>query len=51
MSHVRKFPNGSWDARYRASDGRERSKRFPTRREALEHLERVGTDRQRGEWA
>ena len=50
MSHVRKFPNGSWEARYRASDGRERSKRFPTRREALEHLERVGTDRQRGEW-
>ncbi len=50
MSHVRRFANGSWEARYRAPDGRERSRRFATRREAQEYLQRVGTERQRGEW-
>ena len=50
MSHVRKAPSGRWEARYRAPDGRERCKTFPTKREASRFLERVGTDVQRGEW-
>ena len=50
MSHVRKVPSGRWEARYRAPDGRERCKTFPTKREALRFLERVGTDVQLGEW-
>ena len=50
MSHVRRIPNGRWEARYRGSDARERSKRFSTKREAVQFLERIGTDQQRGEW-
>lgn len=50
MSHVRKAASGKWEARYRGPEGREHSKRFKTKREAMQFLERVGTDRQRGEW-
>ncbi|MCU1497710.1 MAG: Site-specific recombinase XerD [Acidimicrobiales bacterium] len=50
MAHVRRTPNGTWEARYRATDGRERSKRFPTKRAARNYLDRVGNDRQLGTW-
>ena len=50
MGHVRKMPNGRYEARYRTADGRERSQRFPTKRDAQRFLERVGGDQQRGDW-
>lgn len=50
MAHVRRTPNGTWEARYRAADGKERSRRFPTKRAARDHLDRVGHDRQVGTW-
>jgi integrase len=50
VAHVRKLPNGRFEARYRASDGRERSRRFPTRREARAYLDQVGVDRRGGTW-
>jgi integrase len=50
MGHLRRAESGRWEARYRGPDGRERSRRFPTKREAQGFLERTGADRQRGEW-
>jgi integrase len=50
MGHLRKAPSGRWEARYRGSDGREHSRRFPTKREAQAFLERTGAEQQRGEW-
>jgi integrase len=50
MGHVRKAASGRWEARYRGPDGREHCRRFPTKREAQDFLERTGADRQRGEW-
>ena len=50
MGHLRKTPSGRWEARYRAPDGREHSRRFPTKREAQAFLERTGAEQQRGEW-
>ncbi len=50
MAHIRKLPNGRFEARYRAPDGRERSQRFPTKREAQAHLDQVGVDRRTGTW-
>ncbi len=50
MGHLRKVDSGRWEARYRGPDGKERSRRFPTRREAQAFLERTGADQQRGEW-
>jgi integrase len=50
VAHIRKLPNGRYEARYRASDGRERSRRFPTRREARAYLDQVGVDRRGGTW-
>jgi integrase len=50
VAHVRKLPNGRFEARYRAPDGRERSRRFPTKREAQAHLDQVGVDRRAGVW-
>jgi integrase len=50
MGHLRKAPSGRWEARYRGPDGREHSRRFPTKREAQAFLERTGADQQRGEW-
>lgn len=48
MAHVEKRGPGRWRARYRAPDGREKSKTFPTRRDAerwladVEHSKNVG---------
>ena len=50
MGHVRRVDSGRWEARYRGPDGRERSRRFSTRRDAQAFLERTGADQQRGEW-
>ena len=50
MAHIRKLPNGRFEARYRASDGRARSRRFPTKREARAYLDQVGVDRHGGTW-
>ncbi|MBW8825255.1 MAG: tyrosine-type recombinase/integrase [Acidobacteria bacterium] len=50
MGHVRRVESGRWEARYRAPDGRERSRRFGTKREAQWFLSRTEADRQRGEW-
>lgn len=50
MAHLRRWSNGAWEARYRAGDGQERSRRFPTKKAAQEHLSRVNVDRQRGTW-
>ena len=50
MGHVRRMPNGRYEARYRIADGRERSQRFSTKRDAQRFLERVGADQQRGDW-
>ena len=50
MAHIRKLPNGRFEARYRAPDGRERSRRFATRREARAYLDQVGVDRRAGAW-
>ncbi|MGE3621597.1 MAG: tyrosine-type recombinase/integrase [Acidimicrobiia bacterium] len=50
MGHIRKLPNGRFETRYRAPDGKERSKRFATRRDARAHLDQVGVDRRVGTW-
>ena len=50
MSHVRTMAGGRFEARYRTADGRERSKRFGTRREARAFLDQVGIDQRLGDW-
>lgn len=50
MAHIRKLPNGRFEARYRAPDGRERARRFPTKRDAQAHLDQIGVDRRAGNW-
>ena len=50
VAHVRKLDNGRWEARYRAPDGRERARRFSTKRAANDHLAQVRTDLHRGTW-
>lgn len=50
MAYIGKLPKGRFEARYRASDGRERSRRFPTKREARAYLDQVGVDRRAGTW-
>jgi integrase len=50
MSHVRRLPNGRFEARYRAPDGRERSRRFATRRDAQTFLANILIERQLGAW-
>jgi len=50
VAHIRKLTNGRFEARYRAPDGRERSRRFTTKREAQAHLDQTGVDRRAGAW-
>jgi len=45
---IRERPNGRWEARYRASDGRPRSIYTRTRREAVERLRAALTEREQG---
>jgi integrase len=51
MGSIRRPRDGrGWEARYRAPEGRQRSKVFGTKREADRFLARVDADQQRGEW-
>ncbi|HUZ43842.1 MAG TPA: site-specific integrase [Acidimicrobiales bacterium] len=51
MAHVRRASNAKgWQARYRDPSGRERSRSFPTKREAELFLVRQSADIQRGEY-
>jgi integrase len=51
MGWVRRPRGGrGWEARYRGSDGRERSRSFRTRGDALRFLAGVEAQLQRGEW-
>lgn len=50
MAHIRKLPKGRFEARYRAPDGNERSRRFTTKRDAQAHLDQIGVDRRAGTW-
>jgi hypothetical protein len=49
-SWVEKLPSGRYRARYRAEDGRQHSKSFPTKGAAKAFLQTVGADMQRGQW-
>jgi integrase len=50
MAHIEKRESGRWRARYRAPDGRERSKTFARKVDAQRFLAAVETDKSRGEW-
>ncbi len=50
MAHIRKLPNGRFEARYRGPDGKEHAKRFAGKRGAQAFLDRLGVDRQAGRW-
>lgn len=51
MASVRRPRDGrGWEARYRAPDGRYRSRTFPTKREAQRFVAEVEVDKARGSW-
>ena len=50
MAHVERRESGRWRARYRAPDGRERSKTFDRKVDAQRFLAAVETEKSRGEW-
>ncbi len=51
MAHVRRAKSGrGWEARYRDTRGKERSRTFSTKREAEQFLARQSADIQRGEY-
>lgn len=51
MASVRRPRDGrGWEARYRAPDGRYRSRSFPTKREAQRFVAQVEVDKARGSW-
>ena len=50
MSWIEKLPSGKYRAKYRADDGRQHSKSFPTKSAAKAFLQTVGADMQRGQW-
>ena len=50
MGHIRKTQAGSWQARYRTPDGRERARNFSRKTDAEALLATVGADKLRGEW-
>jgi hypothetical protein len=50
MAHVERRESGRWRARYRAPDGRERSKTFDRKVDAQRFLAGVETEKSRGEW-
>ena len=49
MAHVRKTADGTWQARYRAPDGRERARNFRRKVEAEAFLATIEADKLRGE--
>ena len=52
FGRVRQLPSGRWQARYPLDDGALTAapNTFETKREAVQYLDRVSTDMQRGEW-
>lgn len=50
MAHVERRESGRWRARYRAPDGRERSKTFDRKVDAPRFLGAIETEKSRGEW-
>ena len=50
MAYIERRESGRWRARYRAPDGRERSKTFARKVDAQRFLGGVETDKSRGEW-
>jgi hypothetical protein len=50
MSHVRRLPNGRFEARYRGPDGREHSRRFAIKRDAQTFRANILIERQLGAW-
>jgi integrase len=50
VAHVRKTDAGTWQARYRAPDGRERARNFRRKVEAEAFLATIEADKLRGEW-
>jgi len=50
LAHVRKTDAGTWQARYRAPDGRERARNFRRKVEAEAFLATIEADKLRGEW-
>jgi integrase len=50
MAHVERRESGRWRARYRAPDGRERSKTFDRKTDAQRFLAAIETEKSRGEW-
>lgn len=50
MAHIQKRGPGRWRARYRAPDGRERSRTFARKADAERFLATVETDKSRGTW-
>ncbi|MGH8991991.1 MAG: phage integrase central domain-containing protein [Acidimicrobiia bacterium] len=50
MAHIERRESGRWRARYRAPDGRERSKTLARKVDAQRFLAGVETDKSRGEW-
>lgn len=50
MAHVRRTGAGTWQARYRAPDGRERARNFARKADAEAFLATIETDKLRGQW-
>jgi integrase len=50
MASIKRRPDGTWRARYRTSDGRERSKHFKRKLDAERWVSSQVTDRARGVW-
>jgi len=50
MSSIEKRPNGRWNARYRDTSGRSRSRVFDRKVDAQRFLDEVATDISRGTW-
>jgi len=50
MAHIRKTKAGTWQARYRTPNGRERARNFRRKVDAEAFLATVETDKLRGEW-
>jgi hypothetical protein len=49
LAHVRKTAAGTWQARYRAPNGRERARNFRRKVEAEAFLATIEADKLRGE--
>ena len=50
MAHIEKRGSNRWKARYRAPDGRERSKTFPRKVDAERFLAEMSVAKNRGQW-